>query len=433
MNVLYANDRRGAYPPSYYHASCQELEAFPALEGDINCDVCIIGAGYTGLSAALHLAEKNYDVVLLDAHRISWGASGRNGGQLGIGQRVEQSKLEKMVGLDAAKDLWQLGLEANQLVRDLIKQHKIECDLKSGVIHANHRKRYTHHSQREVDHLQSVYGYDKSRFINEKEIREMLGTQAYFSGTLDTSAAHLHPLNFALGLARAAIKAGIRIFEKTEVTDISRSDPAIVTSAHGKVSAKFVLVACNGYLGMLEKKIAARVMPINNFILATEPLSDDKAAELIRDDVAVADSKFVLNYYRLSADKRLLFGGGENYGYHFPPDIKAFVRKPMLEIYPQLKNVKIDYGWGGTLAITMNRLPYIKRLAPNILNAGGYSGEGLGMGTFAGYMMAQAIDGTAAKFDCMSSVPTKQFPGGTLARTPLLALAMLYYSLRDRF
>jgi len=433
MNVLYANDRQGSYPPSYYHATCTELEPFPALAGDIKCDVCIIGAGYTGLSAALHLAQKNYDVVVLDAHRIGWGASGRNGGQLGYGQRVEQSKLEQLVGLDAAKELWQLGLEANQLVRDLIKQHAISCDLKSGVIHANHRARYTNHSQRQVAHLQSVYGYDKTRFIDRTEIREMLGTEAYFSGTLDTSAGHLHPLNFALGLARAAVKAGVRIFEKTEVSDISRSDPSVVSAKKGRVSAKFVVIACNGYLGTLDKKIAARVMPINNFIIATEPLAPDVARQLIRDDVAVADSKFVINYFRLSADRRLLFGGGENYGYHFPADIKAFVRKPMLEIYPQLENVKIDYGWGGTLAITMNRLPYLTRLAPNILSAGGYSGEGLGMGTFAGLVMAQAIDGTVARFDCFSALPARRFPGGAIARAPLLVLAMLYYSLRDRF
>lgn len=433
MNVLYANDDQGKYPPSYYHATARELEPFPTLEGDINCDVCIIGAGYTGLSAALYLAQKSYDVVVLDAHRVGWGASGRNGGQLGVGQRVEQSELEKIVGMDRARDLWQLGLEANQLVRDLIKQHKIDCDLKSGVVHANHRARYTTHSQKQVEHLQTKYDYDKVRFIDRQEIREMLGTKAYFSGTLDTSAAHLHPLNFALGLARAAKSAGVRIFEQTEVTGISRSDPITLSGKNAKVTARFTLIACNGYLGALEKKIAARVMPINNFIIATEPLSPDKATELIRDDVAVADSKFVINYYRLSADRRLLFGGGENYSYQFPADIKAFVRGPMLEIYPQLKDVKIDYGWGGTLAITMNRLPYLTRLAPNILSAGGYSGEGLGMGTFAGHVMAQAIDGRLSRFDCMAEVPTRRFPGGALARSPLLALAMLYYSLRDRF
>jgi len=432
MNVLYANDRHGVYPQSYYHATAEPLAEFPALVGEIACDVCIIGAGYTGLSAALHLAEKGYDVVLLDAHRIGWGASGRNGGQLASGQRVEQPELEKMLGLENARTLWQLGQSANALVKELISRHDISCDLKPGVLHANHRRRYGDHSRHETEHLQERYGYDKIRFVDEGEIQQMLGTKAYYSGTLDMGAAHLHPLNLALGLATAAHRAGVRFFEKTEATGISHTDPAIVSTKNGKVTAKFALIACNGYLGKLDKKTASRVMPINNFIIATEPLSDDLATEIIRDDVAVADSKFVINYFRLSADCRLLFGGGENYSHNFPTDIKAFVRKPMLEIYPQLAEVKIDYGWGGTLGITMNRLPYFSKLAANVLTAGGYSGEGLGMGIFAGSLMAEAISGTASRFDVMASIPTKRFPGGTLAQKPLLALAMLYYSLRDK-
>jgi gamma-glutamylputrescine oxidase len=432
MNVLYANDQPGVYPASYYYASANPLEAFSALAGQITCDVCIIGAGFTGLSAGLHLALSGYDVVLVDAHRIGWGASGRNGGQLSSGLRVEQPVLEKMLGVPKAKGLWQLGRQANQLVRDLIADNGIDCELKDGVIHANHRARYSVHSQKEAEHLHKNYGYDKIRYIEKSEIRDMLGTNAYFSGTLDTGAAHLHPLRLSFGLARAALKAGVRFFEKTRVIKITRSDPVIAETENGSIKSKFLLLACNGYLGDLDKKTASRVMPINNFILATEPLSESRAREIIRDDVAVADSKFVINYYRLSDDRRLLFGGGENYSYRFPTDIKAFVRKPMLEIYPQLENVKIDFGWGGTLGITMNRMPNFERLAPNILTAGGYSGEGLGMGVFAGAVMAEAIDGTARRFDLLAEIPTRRFPGGTRARSPLLALAMFYYSLRDK-
>ena len=432
MNVLYANDQPGAYPVSYYRATAKPLKKFPALASDITCDICIIGAGYTGLSAALHLAQSGHDVVVLDAHRIGWGASGRNGGQLACGQRVEQSDLENMLGRDQARRLWQLGQSANGLVKELIKKHNITCDLKPGVLHANHRRRYASHSRHEVDHLQSRYGYDKIRFVDEDEVRQMLGTKAYFSGTLDSGAAHLHPLNLAFGLARAAQQAGVRFFEKTQAQAIDKSDPAIVSTENHKVTAKFVLIACNGYLGRLEKKISSRVMPINNFIIATEPLPESLAKEIIRDDVAVADSKFVINYFRLSADRRLLFGGGENYSHRFPADIKAFVRKPMLEIYPQLAKTKIDFGWGGTLGITMNRMPFFDRLAANVLTTGGYSGEGLGMGVFAGQLMAEVVNGTASRFDVMQSVPTKRFPGGTMAQKPLLALAMLYYSLRDR-
>jgi len=433
MNILYANDHPGQYPASYYHATAPELNKFASIQGDITCDVCVIGAGYTGLSTALHLAEKNYDVVLLDAHRIGWGASGRNGGQLASGQRVDQRALEKMLGLDQAKTLWQLGQDANALVRDLIAKHNINCDLKDGVVHANHRQRFKKHSQSEADHLNTVYGYDKISFLDQKTIRQLLDTNAYYSGTLDKGAAHLHPLKLAFGLACAAVKVGVRIFENTEVLNLEQTDPAKITTANGTITTRFAALACNGYLGDLDNKTARHVMPINNFIIATEPLDNNLATSLIANDAAVADSKFVINYYRLSLDNRLLFGGGENYSYAFPKNIKNFVRKPMLEIYPQLKGVKIDYGWGGTLAITMNRLPFMKHLKPNILTAGGYSGEGLGMGTFAGKLMADAIDGTASKFDIMSALPNQKFPGGKISRAPLLALAMLYYSLRDKF
>ncbi len=432
MNILYANDERGTYPRSYYAASAEEPKPFAKLDGDMSCDVCIAGAGYTGLSAALHLAQKNYDVVVLDAHRVGWGASGRNGGQLGSGQRVEQPELEQIVGQPAAKALWQLGERSKQLVKDLIARHDIICDLKPGVLHADHRARYTRHSAQFVEHMCSVYGYEQISFIDKNEMREMVDSPAYYSGTLDLGAAHLHPLNFAIGLARAAKAAGVRFFENTEVGHVEQSDPARIVTACGTVSARFAVLACNGYLGALEKKIAKRVMPINNFIIATKPLSEDQAAALIRDNVAVADSKFVINYFRLSADRRLLFGGGETYGYKFPADIKEFVRKPMIEIFPQLSDIKLDYGWGGTLGITMNRMPYLERLTGNVLTASGYSGHGLGMATLAGSLIADTIDGTASGFDVMSQVPTRRFPGGMIARRPLLALAMLYYALRDR-
>ena len=432
MNILYANDERGVYPPSYYHATATKLAPFAALDQDIKCDVCVVGAGYTGLSAALHLAQKDYNVVLLDAHRVGWGASGRNGGQLGSGQRVDQQSLERMVGLEAARDLWQLAQQSNQLVKDLIARHDIACDLKPGVLHADTRARFAAHSRREVDHLRTVYGYEDIRFIDRDEMRAMIASPAYYSGTLDRGAAHLHPLNFALGLARAVKDAGVRIFEQSEVVDVQTGDPVVIVSTGGKVRAKFAILACNGYLGALDKKISARVMPINNFIIATRPLSEVEAKRLIRDDVAVADSQFVINYFRLSADRRLLFGGGETYGYRFPRDIKAFVRRPMARIFPQLRDIDIDYGWGGTLGITMNRMPYLDRLGANILTASGYSGHGLGMATLAGAVLAEAIDGTAARFDLLQSVPTRQFPGGMIARAPLLALAMFYYSMRDK-
>lgn len=432
MDLLHANDRPGQYPESYYAATANQAVAHPGLDTDIDCDVCIVGAGYTGLSAALHCAEQGLDTVLLDAHRIGWGASGRNGGQLGSGQRRDQEDLEAMVGADKAHRLWRLAEESKQLVHDLIAKHAIECDFRPGILYADHRRRFVDGTKGYVEKLRGDYGYEKARFVDLEEMRSILATQAYFGGMFDEGAGHLHPLNLALGLGRAASDAGARIFEQTEVTGITPADNVQVATARGTVRAGFVLLACNGYIGALNAEISGHVMPINNFIIATEPLADDVARSLIANNAAVADSRNVINYFRLSTDNRLLFGGGENYGYRFPSDIRTFVRRYMLQIYPQLENTAIDYGWGGTLGITVNRMPHLARLAPNILSASGYSGHGIGMATLCGKLAAEAVGGTAARFDLMASIPTPRFPGGGALRSPLLALAMVYYALKDR-
>ena len=432
LNLLYANDKPGVHAESYYAASAEPIGEFAPLESDASCDVCVIGGGFTGLSAALHLADAGCEVIVLDAHRAGWGASGRNGGQVGTGQRVGQDSLESMVGKDHAKRLWQIGEDAKALVRSLIERHDIACDFKPGVLHPMHRERFVAGARDYAEKLRSEYDYQQIRFVDHGEMREMLGTSAYYGGTLDMGAGHLHPLDFGRGLAKAAADAGARICELTEVEGYSASSPCQIRTAKGTVRAEHVVLACNGYLGDLASEVAKRVMPINNYIIATEPLGEDSARELIRDDVAVADSKFVINYYRLSADRRLLFGGRESYSYRFPSDIKGFVSKAMLEIYPQLRDTRIDYGWGGTLAITMNRMPHLARLAPNVLSASGYSGQGVALATLAGQLMADAILSTSASFDAMAKVPTPRFPGGTLLRWPLLVLAMTYYSLRDR-
>ncbi|WP_057463793.1 FAD-binding oxidoreductase [Pseudovibrio sp. POLY-S9] len=432
QGFLHANDKAGQYPASYYTATANKHLSFPALEGEHTCDVCVIGAGYAGLSSALHLAERGYKVHLLDAHRVGWGASGRNGGQLGSGQRKDQDELESLVGQERAKELWNLAETAKSLTKDLIAKHQIQCDLKPGILHADHKQTYVKHSKAYAEKLADTYGYDEIRFVDSAEIQEMLDTTAYHGGTLDVGAAHLHPFNFALGLAEACQNAGVQIFENSEVLEIEKGEPARLTLANGHVTARYVVFACNGYIDSLEKRVAARVMPINNYIIATKPLGEDLARSLIANDVAVADSRFVINYYRLSADNRLLFGGGESYSFQFPRDIKAFVRKPMLQVYPQLKNVPIEFGWGGTLGITLNRMPYFAKLAPNMLNASGFSGHGVAMATLAGQLMAEAIDGQASRFDILEKVPTHAFPGGRHLRWPLMVLGMLYYSLRDR-
>jgi len=430
--LLHLNDRDGNYPPSWYAATAVGVPETQPLEGSHRCDVAIIGGGFTGLSAALHLAERGYSVSLLDAHRIGWGASGRNGGQVGTGQRVAQDELEQKVDRGLAHAAWQIAQEAKALVKDLIARHQIPCDYRNGSIHANHRRRYDRHSQRFAELLNEKYDYDQIRYVPPDEMQTLVGCRDYSAGTLDMGAGHLHPLNYALGIARAAMAAGADIFEHSEVTRIDLGEPARLHTTHGCVTARYVLYACNGYIGSLEKSISRHVMPINNYIIATEPLDDDTVHRLIANGACVSDSRFVVNYFRCSADNRMLFGGGESYGYRFPRDIKAFVRRYMLRIYPDLKDAKVDYGWGGTLAITMSRLPYFQRHSANVFSASGYSGSGVALATGAGAMLAEAVDGLASRFDIMNSLPTPRFPGGGRFRAPLLALAMTWYALRDR-
>lgn len=430
MNLLHANDRPGVYPDSYYAATAQPLPPLPAAEGALTADVCIIGGGYTGLSAALHLAQSGVDVVLLEAHRMGFGASGRNGGQVGSGQRVGQSALETMVGRDAARDLWALGEDAKALVRGLIDTHAMDCGFHAGVLHADWHARDVPHSHAEAGKLARDYGYDQMECLDRAGVQDIVCAPGYQGGVLDHGAGHLHPLRFALGLARAAQAAGARLHERSEVLEILPGPRPSVRLAGATVDADHLILACNGYLGALQPRQAAKVMPINNFIIATEPLGP-RTAQVLRRNVAVADSKFVVNYFRLSEDGRLLFGGGESYGYRFP-DIRATVRKPMLEVFPQLHDVAIDHAWGGTLAITRTRLPFIGRPATNVLSAAGYSGHGVALATLAGKLLAEATRARSDGFDLMAGLRLPDFPGGARLRTPLLVLAMSWFAMRDR-
>jgi gamma-glutamylputrescine oxidase len=429
LDLLTANDRPGEYPPSWYVAGVMPLPPFLPLEGATEADVCVVGAGYTGLSAALHLAEAGLDVVVLEAQRVGWGASGRNGGQLGSGQRRDQEWLEARFGPGPARLLWELAEEAKALVKELIARHAIACDLKPGVLHAAHRASEVPHDHAAAEKLARDYGYTEVEPLDRAGIMARLATEAYHGGVLDRGAAHLHPLAYALGLARAAAGAGARIHEGSRVEAIAGTE---ARTAAGRVRARHVVVAGNGYLGGLVPAVAARVMPINNFMVATAPLGEARARALIRHDEAVADSRFVVNYFRLSRDRRLLFGGGESYGYRFPADIAGVVRPRMLGVFPQLGDVAIDYAWGGTLAITVDRMPAFQRLGPGLYAAGGYSGHGLAIATLAGKLMAEAVQGTAERFDVFSALPQPRFPGGARLRWPLLVLAMSWYALRDR-
>jgi len=432
MDLLTANDRAGEYPRSWYADTATPLPRQPAAQGDLSCDVCVIGGGYTGLSAALHLAERGYDVVLLEAQRLGFGASGRNGGQVGTGQRQDQDWLEDKLGQTHARALWDMGLEAVALVRDLAGRHAPDAGWRDGIIWAAHRARMVGGYHAYGERMARDYGYGLFRPLDRDGMRALVGSPGYHGGVLDMGGGHLHPLRYALGLARAAQAAGVRLHEGSRVTALRPGEPAVVETADARITARFVALGCNGYLGGLEPQVAARVMPINNFIAATRPLSGPEADTVLNGGHAVADSRFVVNYFRLSHDNRLLFGGGESYGWQFPRDIAAKVRQSMAQVFPHLRDIEISHAWGGTLGITANRMPHFARLTGNILTASGYSGHGVAMATLGGKLLAEAVGGQAERFDVMARVPTLRFPGGTALRQPLLVAAMIWFSLRDR-
>ena len=417
---------------SYYADSAASPLAYPPLQGDQRADICIVGAGYTGLSSALHLAERGYSVIVIEAESVGFCASGRNGGHVGIGQRKDQYYLEKQFGKDIARGLWDMGLEAVDTVKQLIEKHHIDCDLKQGILHLAHRSKYCSELEEEVEHLRHHYQFDQMEYIETAALANFLDSQAYYGAQWDKASLHLHPLKYLQGLAKAASKAGVTVYEQSRVLSYSEGSSIRVATADGTVTASELVLACNGYIEKLEPRINGYIMPINNFVLATEPLSDELAEAVSAQDTAMQDTRFVINYWKLSADNRLIFGGGENYRRGFPSDIKGFVRQYMLQIYPQLENTRIDYGWGGTLAITLNRMPHFGRLGDNIWYLQGYSGHGVPTATFAGKLIAEAISGKLERFDLISNLPTRKFPGGTLLRWPGMVAGMLYFALRDR-
>jgi gamma-glutamylputrescine oxidase len=420
------------YPDSFYAATAVGVRDYPALEGGREADVCVIGGGFTGLSAALNLAERGLDVVLLEAERIGFGASGRCGGLVGSGQRKEVMETEKMFGLERSKELWDCAEAAKQEIRERVEKHDIACDLQRGQLVGVHKKRYLGWAREMADALAERYNYPFCAALSREETFARVATETFLEGLYDPEALVLHPLNYSLGLARAAAEAGVRVYENSRVRKYSHCDPAKVETDNGSVTAAFVVLACNGYLGDLEPRVAGKIMPINNFMIATEPLGEERAKELVNGRFGIHDTRFVVNYFRMSDDHRLLFGGGENYRADFPDDIKSFVRPYMLKLFPQLQDVAIDYGWGGTLSVTVNRLPHVGRLQPNVFFAQGYSGHGISTASFAGKVIAEAVTGTSGRFDVFANLPTHTFPGGTMFRYPGMVLAMLYYTIKDR-
>ena len=420
------------HAPSLYAASADPTLAFPALSEPIKAHVAIVGGGYTGLSAALHLAEAGVDVVVIEAERVGWGASGRNGGQLHSGQRRDQDWLEAHLGRDDAQALWRLAEEAKGLVKGLIARHGIDCDWRDGLIETVHRRRLVRHEIAYVEKLRRDYGYDAVAWLDRDALAAAIGTDVYFGGRRDAAAGHLHPLKFAQGLALAAAKAGARIFERTRAVKLGGGARQTIATARGGVTADIVILAGNGYLDGIDAETEARVMPIDNYILATVPIGAGRPGGIIPGGEAVSDTRFVVYYFRPDADGRLIFGGGEAYSRTPPADIAGFVRQHLKRIYPGLGDVAVEHAWGGTLAITLKRLPFIRRLRPGVYAAAGYSGQGVAIAPFAGKVLAQAITGDPARLDRFAALSCPPFPGGRLLRHPALVAGMMWYALRDR-
>ena len=419
---------------SYYLASRNIEIDQPKLTGDVHADVCIIGGGYTGLSTALYLAKEGVNVLLLESNKLASGASGANGGQVSGGMRRDQFYLEKTLGVDYAKVLWEIGEKSKFHAKHLIDQYQIQCDYKKGIAHPNHKQKYCEESKLYVDHMNENYDYHDIEYVDDNEMRDVTGSNTYYGGSYDEGEAHCHPLNYALGIAKAAITAGAKIFEDTPALSYKVNDDHVkVIIKDGSIKADQVVLACNGYLGNFEKSLTSKILPMNNYIVATKPLDDETVQKINPKDIAFADSRFVINYFRMSADKRLLFGGGENYSQELSNNIIPIVTKPLEKIYPFLKDVKIDYAWGGKLAITMNRLPFFTTLHnEKVISAQGYSGQGVALASYSGKLVSEKITGNGETFDIMAKIPRQSFPGGRFLRNPSMKLGMLYYSLMDR-
>jgi len=434
MKLLYSNDKPGQHAPSWYNATTETQRHAP-LETHVRSQVCIIGAGYTGLSAALELRNHGVDCVVLDAHRVGWGASGRNGGQLGTGFNMNQIELAALLGQDCAKALWQSAEQAKTWIHSTSKKYGFEIDYQPGIVYAQHRKSAAGAERHYCDYLHQQYGYDAMQPLDAHTIKQHVASDNYYGGALDTGAGHIHALKLAKGLGSAALHEGAEIFERSEVIRIenrSGSTAQRVVTASGSVVCDNVIIATNGYVDALDKQIHQRLMPINNFIVVTEPLGT-LAAQLLPHNDAVADSRFVVNYFRRVSGDRLLFGGGENYSYQFPQAIAPLVRKAMLQIFPDLNNAAIDYAWGGTLAITRNRLPFIGEIAARRFTAGGYSGHGVALACLYGRALAEHLSGDSVLYELLKKLPNKRFPGGMRSRSALLAMAMTGYSWLDRW
>jgi gamma-glutamylputrescine oxidase len=425
----------GVIENSYYEASVTRPPPAPPLAESVTADVCVIGGGYGGVSAAVELAERGYSVVLLEAQRIGWGASGRNGGQaiVGFGEDGERA-IEKQFSPADARRAWDVSVEGLQLLRDRIRRYGIDCDYAPGYLSLAVKPRKSKALRQWMDHVTAAYAHPL-QWLGPGEIREWVASDRFDSAVFDAASGHLHPLKYCLGLAAAARSAGVRLHENSAAFVVERGDRPLVKTGQGECRCSFAVLAGNVYLGEygddIAPEVAARIMPVGTYMIATEPMGRERADALMRRRPAASDTNFVLDYFRLSADDRLLFGGADSYSGAAPRDLIARIRSSMLRVFPQLADLAIRHAWGGFVDITLNKAPDFGRLGTNIYYLQGFSGHGLSLAGMAGKLVAEAIAGQAERFDLFARIRHHPFPGGALARTPALVLGMMYYRLRD--
>jgi gamma-glutamylputrescine oxidase len=425
----------GVVENSWYEASVVRDPPRPCLAERVTADVCVVGGGYAGLSAALELAQRGYSVVLLEAQRVGWGASGRNGGQVIVGFGSDgECAIEKQFSREDARRAWDVSLEGLSLLQDRIAQFRIECDYRAGYLSLAVKPRKSEELRRWMDHVMARYQYPL-QWIGREEIGGWIASDRFHSAVFDGMSGHLHPLKYCLGLARAALAAGVRVYENSPAFVVERGPRPLVKTAQGDCACSFVVLAGNVYLGEygddIAPEVAARIMPVGTYMIATESMGQQRADALMRDRPAASDTNFVLDYFRLTADHRLLFGGGDSYTGTAPRDLIARIRASMLTVFPQLVDLEIPHAWGGFVDITMNKAPNFGRLGNNIYYLQGFSGHGLALAGIAGKLVAEALAGQAERFDLFARIRHHAFPGGALMRTPALVLGMLYYRLRD--
>lgn len=415
---------------SYYAATVNDVTDFAPLVGAQTADVCVIGAGFTGISTALHLAERGYDVHVVEANKVGWGASGRNGGQI-IGGIAGEKRVAKHIGADGEQIVRELRWAGHEIIRERVKKYAIQCDLKFGYLDVAIKQRHLRRFAADFHELQRYDFPHEARLLSRDDTRETIGTNAYIGALLNMGNGHLHPLKMCVGEARAAVSLGARIYEQTPVLNIEHGGKPKVVTQQGCISADAVVIAGNAYHA-LERKLRGIMFPVNSFIIATAPLSDAVVATINPRDLAVCDPNFVLEYFRLSADKRLLFGGRCNYFGSDPEVIKKNLRPRMLKIYPQLASASIDYAWGGSIGIPLNRVPQLGRVSRNVFYCQGYSGHGVNVTHLAGRIMADAIAGTFEQFDLFAGIKPLTVPGAHALSKPMVALGILYYQIKDR-